>query len=134
MNSMRIVLAALFAIGCSHHAVGGDDGPTADASSTSIELACESGGATFPALEKACSAASDCFVARHTKNCCGTQTAIGLNVSATVAFMTAESSCDAAYPGCGCAQFPTQAEDGRTEDMGAIHVRCDSGLCTTFVP
>jgi hypothetical protein len=132
---MRTALAALFAIGCSNHAGSGDDvGPPADASTSSIELACESGGATFPPLEKACSVAADCFIALHTKNCCGTQVAIGLNQTSYVAFTTAEGSCDAAYPGCGCAQFPTTAEDGRTEDLGTIQVRCDLGLCTTFIP
>ncbi|HEY5925868.1 MAG TPA: hypothetical protein VIV11_29475 [Kofleriaceae bacterium] len=131
---MRGLLVLAFSLGCSNHAGQGDDGPPSDASATSVQLACESNGTTFPPLEKACSAATDCFVARHTKNCCGTQNAIGLNKSAEAAFMQAETVCDAAYPGCGCAQFPTEAEDGRTEDLGMIEVRCDAGLCTTYVP
>jgi hypothetical protein len=131
---MRVLLIPLFAIACSNQAGQGDDGTTADAAPGWVQLQCESGGATFPPLEKACSTASDCFIARHTKNCCGTQIAVGINVNAAVAFMTAEGSCDAAYPGCGCAQFPTEAEDGRTEDLGAIQVRCDSGLCATYIP
>lgn len=126
---MRALLIAALVIGCSGH-----DGPTADASPTSVQLACESGGTTFPFLEKACNVASDCFIALHMKNCCGTQNAIGLNATAQSAFTATETTCAAAYPGCGCAQFPTMAEDGRTEDLGPIQVKCAVGLCTTYVP
>jgi len=131
---MRIAFIALFAIGCSNHGSSHDDGPPTDASSTAVALQCESGGAAFPPLEKTCTVASDCFVALHRNDCCGTKIAIGLNQTSQVAFMTAEGSCAAAYPGCGCAQFPTEAEDGRTELVGAIEVRCEAALCRTYVP
>ena len=126
---MRALLILLIA--CSHSS----SSPTVDASPTSVELACESHGTTFPQLEKACTAATDCFVALHTVSCCGTQVAIGFNLSSKSAFTTAENKCDNAYPGCGCAEGPTMAEDGKSQQVGgAIDVRCDSGLCRTYVP
>ena len=115
-------------------ACGSPGQATPDGPDGGYALTCESGGATFPLLDKSCSVASDCFVAVHQINCCGTQTAIGLNASSQSAFSSAETQCSGAYPGCGCAQFPTTAEDGRSEDMGAIQVDCRSGQCFTFVP
>lgn len=106
----------------------------ADASATIVKLACESGGTTFPGLDKACSYATDCFIARHMINCCGTQIAVGVNAADESSFAAAESACAAAYAACGCAEQPTMAEDGRTENQGAIAVRCDSGRCRTYVP
>lgn len=44
--------------------------------SGNYELACESHGAQFPLLEKACASTSDCFIALHTTSCCGSQIAI----------------------------------------------------------
>jgi hypothetical protein len=128
---MRAVLAIVFATSCSHVE---SQGPPADASATAVQLTCESGGTTFPFLEKGCTTTAECFVAVHTKNCCGTQNAVGLNKVSQAAFGQAESACDAAYPGCCCAQFPTTAEDGRTEEFGTIQVQCDIGICTTYVP
>jgi len=128
---MRIVLVALLAIGCSND---GPNSPALDASSTFHQLVCESGGGGFPPLDKACTAASDCFVALHQINCCGTQVAVGLNQTAYGAFATGEGSCAAAFAECDCALVPTEAEDGRTEAVGAIQVRCETGLCRTYVP
>lgn len=122
-------LAFLLILGCSHHTE-----PVVDAPPGSIDLACESHGTTFPPLIKSCVAATDCFVASHMMDCCGTFEAIGLNVASQAAFTSAEAKCAAAYPGCGCAARPTMAEDGRSEDMGPISVRCDNNLCRTFVP
>ena len=134
---MRGLLLVLLVTSCSYFGTEDDqatpDAYTGDASPTSVQVACESGGTTFPFLEKGCVAATDCFVAEHMHNCCGTQIAVGLNKSAQAAFTQAEAACSMAYPGCGCAQFPTTAEDGRSETDGTIQVRCDSGLCTTFV-
>lgn len=114
--------------------LGPDPGDGVDASPAG-DLVCESGGVTFPPLDKRCARATDCFIAVHQVNCCGTQAAVGFNRSAQVAFEQAEPGCAAAYPGCGCAQFPTMAEDGRTETDGPIEVRCDADqLCRTFVP
>jgi hypothetical protein len=127
---MRALAFVFILLGCSHRS----SEPTPDAPPGSVEITCESHGTTFPLLVKSCAAATDCFVANHMVDCCGTFTAIGLNVASQAAFTTAETACANAYPGCGCAARPTMAEDGRTEDMGPISVRCDNNLCRTFVP
>jgi hypothetical protein len=127
---MRFSWLLLVVAACSHAPHG-----TADASSTSVQLQCESHGTRFPWLEKGCVAASDCFVANHMVDCCGTLTAVGLNVSAQAAFTTAETKCANAYPGCGCAEGPTTTEDGKSQlGGGTIEVRCETDLCRTFVP
>jgi hypothetical protein len=125
---MRFLVSLVLVAGCASH------GSTPDASPTSEEVACESKGTTFPPLEKACTVASDCFVAQHMVSCCGTLVALGFNVSAKPAFTAAEATCSMAYPGCGCAQGPTKAEDGKFDLQNTISVRCDTGLCRTFVP
>jgi hypothetical protein len=126
---MRACLLTLL-VACSSHPTGS----SIDAPAGYVELACESHGTTFPALDKSCVAASDCFVADHMVSCCGTLTALGFNVASKSAFTTAESRCAAAYPGCGCATGPTTAEDGRSTLDGTISVRCDTGVCATYVP
>ncbi len=131
---MRVVLALVVAAGCSKHIP--NEPPWGDAASaTSIQLACESHGTTFPPQEKKCVAATDCYVANHMINCCGTMVAIGLNAADTQGeFPYLEGKCEAAYPACGCASLPTAAEDGRTSADGTIMVECTSGLCATYVP
>jgi hypothetical protein len=122
-------MASVVAIGClntSSHAP--------DAAVVPTTLVCESRAATFPTLEKACEVATDCFVALHQQDCCGTEVAIGLARSAEVAFTRTETTCSAGYPGCECAQQPTMAEDGRTNIQGTIDVRCTGGACETYVP
>ncbi len=96
---------------------------------------CSGGGALyFPSFSKACSADSDCIVAEHQINCCGTKVAWGLAASEKCAFDSAEAVCESQYPGCGCAQFMTQAEDGYTsfnaQDFAA---RCTTGQCRSYV-
>jgi len=134
MTLVRIALVGLFAIGCSNHTGSGDDGPPVDASATAVQLACESGSATFPPLEKACDDAADCFIALHMKDCCGTYVAIGLNKTAQTSFTEKEAVCNAGFPACGCAAGPTAAEDGRNESAGTIEVSCTSNVCKTYVP
>ncbi len=127
-SRMRSIAWLLLLAACSG---SGSSGPADDGD---FELTCESQGATFPLLDKTCSVASDCFVARHMINCCGTQVAIGLNVASESEFGPGETACASAYPACGCAPLPPAAEDGRTEAAGTIEVECVSQRCTTFVP
>jgi hypothetical protein len=131
MRSFQRILIVVTA-GCS--TVQGTHSSPADAPTGTIELACQSHGTTFPVLDKACAVASDCFIADHVVSCCGTQIAIGLNVSTMTAFVAAEQACQAAYPSCDCDVTPTMAEDGRSSVDGAITVQCDQGLCRTSVP
>jgi len=86
----------------------------------------------FPPLDKSCSTKADCFIARHTINCCGSQTAVGINVSAKAQFSLAETTCGGGL--CGCVSFATTAEDGQSENSGQpIDVDCMRGACSTFV-
>jgi hypothetical protein len=96
-----------------------------------LTIACPN---VFPTFAKACSSDADCFIALHQINCCGTLVALGYSTSARAAFAAAESTCEGMYPGCGCAQGPTKAEDGRTDLQGTISVRCSAGTCNTYVP
>jgi hypothetical protein len=91
---------------------------------------------TFPTFDKTCAADADCVKKFHQINCCGTQAAIGVSASASAAFDAAEATCESQYPGCGCAQAPTTAEDGKTATSGndQIQVACMSGQCMTFIP
>lgn len=89
----------------------------------------------FPMFDKACAMPSDCVVALHTVNCCGTMVALGINAAEKSAFDAAEATCDMQYPGCGCAQMPTTTEDGKMSmDDTQIQVGCTNGQCTTFLP
>jgi hypothetical protein len=126
---LRVVIVV--AAGCSSG--HGTHSSAADAPAGTIQVACESHGTTFPVLDKACTFASDCFIAYHMGDCCGSEIAIGLNVSTMSAFAAAEQACEAAFPPCGCRGLPTRAEDGRSTD-GTIIVGCDQGLCRTSVP
>jgi len=125
---MRLTLLLILITACNE---SGSAPP--DAAGTS-ELSCESGDHVFPALDKTCTRASDCFIARHMVSCCGTLIAVGLNTSSQSVFETTEAACAADFPACGCASQPTAAEDGRTEENGTIEVDCREQRCTTFVP
>ena len=95
---------------------------------------CTGANPVFPTFDKACTVASDCFVALHTTSCCGTEVAIGVSTSDRTRFEDDEARCDAQYPGCGCAAGPTQAEDGKSAiNPTTIIVRCDTGRCMTAV-
>jgi len=87
----------------------------------------------FPTFSKACGADGDCAFGKHQINCCGTQIAVGLAKSDLDAFQQAEAICEPQYPQCGCATFPTKAEDGGSEIDGEIQVGCLAGACMTFV-
>jgi hypothetical protein len=89
----------------------------------------------FPTFAKTCTMATDCATALHTVSCCGTLTAIGINVAEKPAFNAAEATCEMQYPACGCAQSPTTTEDGKTSmDDTQIQVGCTNGQCMTFLP
>jgi hypothetical protein len=72
-------------------------------------------------------------VAMHTINCCGSRTAIGLNVSSQVSFNSAESVCP---PACTCVSGPTTAEDGQSVSAAhpTISVMCTQNQCKTYIP
>ncbi len=96
-------------------------------------VSCWQNDAPFPAFDKSCTANTDCFVAMHTINCCGSCTAIGLNVSSQVSFNSAESVCP---PACTCISGPTTAEDGQAVSAAhpTISVMCTQNQCKTYIP
>ena len=127
-------LMVLGGCGSSSSPGGADAGVQPDgAAGADYQLTCESGATTFPPLDKSCTQASDCAVVTHTISCCGSQIAIGLASGSVGAFNTAEATCDAGYPGCGCAALPTKAEDGHDNTDGVIAVRCEQHRCMTYV-
>ena len=104
-------------------------------SGTAPPIGCSGPVYYFPAFDKTCKADADCFVALHTINCCGSMVALGYNTKDKDAFAAAEMVCDNQYPGCGCASFGTEAEDGYSDGTGSnIVAKCVAGQCTTSVP
>ena len=116
---------------------GADAGPDAtDASSDAASdgsgsaVQCGTSPSKFPVFAKGCAADGECFVALHQVNCCGTQVALGLSKGEASAFEAAEKQCVSQYPGCGCAQFATQAEDGFFGWAAAdFKASCQAGVC-----
>ena len=136
-----LLLPLLIACGDSGDGSGGSGGSAGGAQGGSSQggaglvVDCD-GDAGFPTFGKACASAADCVVRFHQIDCCGTRVAIGLAADEAHEFDIAEAICETQYPGCGCPQGPTTAEDGATapsEDV--IEVECDaSSSCMTFVP
>lgn len=110
---------------------GEDTAGDAGSSDANSAVQCTGTTGTFPTYSKECGSDGDCAIGEHQLNCCGTKLAIGLSKSAQAAFEADEQVCESQYPGCGCAQFPTQAEDGKT---GAIAVHCIDTQCMTYAP
>ena len=82
-------------------------------------------------FEKACANHDTCIIGYHQVDCCGSLFALGMDQSERERFDQLEAACVVTYPGCGCPQGPTQAEDGQSGHT--IAVRCLDGQCTTFV-
>lgn len=114
--------------------VAGDGGSTGVDAATSA-IMCSGTTTSFPMFERACTDASDCIVAFHQFNCCGSRKAQGIHKSQRAAFDSAEATCVSQYPGCGCPANQTIAEDGKSGDENTIMVRCTAvGSCSTFIP
>ena len=113
------------------------DTPSSDTPADTSSVQCSGDPYFFPNFQvsaKSCSSDGDCFAAIHQINCCGTQVAYGLNTSVKTAFVAAESTCRAQYPGCGCAQYMTMAEDGYSAfDSAVFTAHCQAGLCRSAV-
>lgn len=119
--------------GGSTTASGGTGGTTT--ASGGADVQCTGENPYFPTFGKTCTSQDQCAVAIHQINCCGTREAMGILAADSAAFAAAETTCEAQYPKCGCAQYPTNAEDGdTTTDESLIQVDCLAGSCSTFVP
>ena len=106
------------------------DAGTVDASTP---VMCSGQVYSFPQFSKTCGSDSDCFIAHHQTDCCGSQIALGLAVSDKAAFEAAEQICGQQYPGCGCAGQPTLAEDGYSIGVNPVAVKCGGGTCATYI-
>jgi hypothetical protein len=121
--------------GASSGSSGAGGGASSGSSSGGATVQCTATPPVFPAFDKSCATPADCVIKLHMINCCGTQIAIGINASQSAAFDQAEALCDAMYPGCGCAQGPTKADDGKeATDISMIKVDCKAGACSTYIP
>jgi len=90
------------------------------------------------ALSRTCTVDSECAVAIHQTNCCGSTAALGLVHAEVGLFDLLEPLCDATYPSCGCPAGPTTTDSGETTfDASSIHVTCvhaaGIGTCRTWV-
>jgi hypothetical protein len=100
-------------------------------------LTCFDNGGSLSPEVRACAKDEDCTSIDVQVDCCGNTTAMGA-AKANGAF--AQKCADdrkAGYPGCGCPQGPTKADDGTTgAGQGArVTVKCTGGFCkTTFDP
>jgi hypothetical protein len=108
---------------------------TSGAGGGTPNVQCAGSPPVFPSFDKACTVDADCAVVFHQINCCGTRRALGIVKGKVVDFGAAEAICESQYPGCGCAQQPTMADDGNASaDESLIKVSCSMSACTTFVP
>ena len=101
-------------------------------SSDGGDVRCWGPNQTFPMFEKSCTADANCVLVSHTTSCCGSALFMGINHDELTRFQSAESICDAQYPGCGCASQGANAEDGTLVPWGTesmIVVSCNNGLC-----
>jgi hypothetical protein len=116
---------------CTKRACVADGGTGSDGGDL---VMCTGATPSFPSFAKNCASVTDCFIALHQINCCGSMKALGLNQAEKERFATDEKLCESQYPGCGCAAAPTVAEDGQFESAGkTIVVECQASQCTTLV-
>lgn len=149
MQRLCLFLGMLVIAACGSNVEGGGGGggggnggaggsaetTSASSSSSGSSVQCVGNPSVFPTFDKSCVMITDCVIALHMVNCCGTLTAIGINSAEKSAFDAAESVCQMQYPGCGCAQSPTTTEDGKMSmDDTQIQVDCIGGQCMTFLP
>ena len=88
---------------------------------------------SFPTFDLHCATAQDCALVVRTLSCCGTRLVTAVNASVADAFATAAAQCDQQLAACGCAQGPTQADDGTiaTSDNPYASTSCVAKQCTT---
>jgi hypothetical protein len=117
------------------------DAPGAEATADASIESSSDGGACFSDVVtsdwKLCNNDSDCVVAHHQTDCCGSEVAVGVSASAASAYANCEHAWVAHFPGCGCPAAPLSTEDGkRVTDPTLIVVHCtdrtsSGGICKT---
>lgn len=102
--------------------------------SDDLKLTCNADDSVFPTFSRSCQDATECAIATHQIDCCGSTIATGIVKADLAAFEQAESDCQPLFPGCGCASLPPVLDDGTMAlDIGAIGVGCSAeGFCVTF--
>jgi len=98
------------------------------------EVQCFPPPPVFPTFDQACGSNSDCQVAVHQIDCCGSRAALGINIDEGARFDLDEGICRDQYPACDCVDRGILADDGQSAYYEAdIGVACNEGICTTFV-
>lgn len=102
------------------------DAQNGDAGELDLSLASDANYCAFAdALDRSCSVDTDCVPRIHQINCCGTMSAIAVNVSEASTYAERESLCEASYPRCRCAALPTQTDSGEVvESEGDVQAAC----------
>lgn len=120
---------------------GGNDSSTADARIASedaalgsLQLTCNADSSVFPAFVRSCQDASDCAIANHQVDCCGSGIATGIAATDLAAFEQSEAACQPLFPACGCPSLPPILDDGTmASGFGTVDVGCSNeGICVTF--
>src|SRR5579883_3319217 len=121
------------AVACTARACAGDGGPPPGDAGMDVVM-CWGATRSFPTFDKHCNGPADCAFGLHQVDCCGSRHAIGFNQAEGARFHADEAICEGMYPGCGCAEAPTLAEDGKTSITGTdIAVDCKMGACQTYI-
>lgn len=89
---------------------------------------------------KLCQSASDCEIATHTADCCGSQVKVGVRKDQLTAFAACELAWVETLPSCGCASQGERAEDGKSSlppavvEVACVDFTSQGGICKTRVP
>ena len=90
--------------------------------------------ASFPTFGKGCTIDANCSFGLHQLDCCGSLGAIGINHAFKGDFTATEDAYRKTCSVCDCLPMDTRTESGvSTNDATKIAVRCDVGLCKTYV-
>lgn len=88
----------------------------------------------MPIALKACTRDADCSQASRMVDCCGSMQMVGVRADVALAFGECERERQKGLPLCDCIAQPLSAEDGSPIPAdGAANVRCDMGVCLTFL-
>jgi hypothetical protein len=140
LGRLLVVVSLVTCVACQGGSSDDADGPdaqpgAADASTGSLQLTCNADNSTtFPAFSRSCQDATECAIANHQIDCCGSTIATGIAATDLAAFEQSESACATLFPACGCASQPPVLDDGTmASNLGTIDVGCSNeGTCVTF--
>jgi hypothetical protein len=106
-----------------------------DAPFDAASVDCATNPPAWPTFDRACWDDAWCSAAMHQVDCCGSVVATGILHPESMKFELAEAVCRSQQGICDCAPKPTRTDTGQVAtDPAAIKVRCQSGVCTTYLP